>query len=104
VKVRGRILDAQDADVHREPEIERSAKRGLRQIGVDPDAGHLPERVHAGIGPARPRHGRRRTGDGLERTLDQLLDRNAARLPLPADVVRAVVLKNQLQITRAIRV
>ena len=52
---------------------------------------HLPQRVHAGIGPAGAVDDDRRALDAREGILEQPLDRHALGLPLPADVGGAVV-------------
>ncbi len=81
-----------------QPDVERALHRGRREIEIDVDAGHLAERVNAGVGaagagnrPDLPAVERR------ERLFDDLLNRETVDLPLPADVVRAVVGQREFQ-------
>jgi hypothetical protein len=92
------------ANVSWQDGVQRAGERHWIECAGKCSSRNLRERVNAGIGASRSVYRHTFGGDGRERILDEALDRRAAALPLPADVVRAVVLKNQLQITRAIRV
>src|SRR5262245_27548322 len=98
VKSRGRVDDAEHANVLRKPDVERPLHRRRGEIDVDVHARDLSERMHARIGPAGARD--RRSAPAVERRerlLDDLLNREAVELPLPADVVGAVVSNGELQ-------
>jgi hypothetical protein len=56
--------------------------------------GDLRARMHAAVGAAGAGHGDRFTGDGGERLLEDILDRAAAGLRLPAEKAAAVVLQS----------
>ena len=68
-------------------------------------AGHLPKRVHAGVGASRAVHGDRRALEARQRVFEQTLDRFALGLSLPADESRAVVASVSLsvQLSRRVR-
>jgi hypothetical protein len=57
---------------------------------------HLRERVHAGIGAAGAIDRCALAAEFLDRVFDDLLDRHALALALPADERRAVVLERDL--------
>ena len=63
----------------------------------DLHAGHLTERVDAGVGAPGAVHGDRRAFEARERILEQALDGVAFGLPLPADEARAVVGERELE-------
>ena len=56
---------------------------------------HLPQRVHAGVGPARNRHLDRCSEEGGQRPFDLLLNRPQARLIRPTRKSTAVVLQKE---------
>src|SRR6185436_4396748 len=97
VEIGRRVGDLEHADVFRQLGVEGTNERVDRVREADGSAGHLAERVHPGIGPARAV---RRDGTAFElreRVFEQPLYRLARRLALPADEPRAVVREGDLQ-------
>ena len=88
-----------DHDVARQASVQRSAESEWIQAGVGAEAGHLPQRVHAGIGAPRSRHWDGGTNDPDQRLLQEALDRQEAGLDLPAMIGRALIFQNQLEPT-----
>ncbi len=90
VEARRHLLDGQHAHVERQHGIHRPRERRALEHVDDHGARHLPHRVHAGVGPPRTMDGGQPVLDRRQRIFEQLLNRDAARLPLPSDVVGAV--------------
>ena len=90
-------LDRPDRDIRGQKSIEGSSPLGVGQGGVRREAGDLPERVHAGVGPSRSGDGDGRLSDLLDSPLDFGLDCLQARLNLPAVVPGAVVFEGQFE-------
>ena len=76
--------------------IDRVAQPVDAPVAREIDMRHLPERMHAGVGAARPMHdGARAAIDGDDGLFEALLYGNAIRLSLPADKRRAVIFDGQ---------
>src|SRR5207244_5759511 len=83
-----RNLDGlEDPDGQGQSPVEGPNDRLALDGTIDRDAGDLPTRVHAGIGAASPAHRHGPTRKLGARVLEDGLDRDSRRLPLPADVL-----------------
>ena len=91
MEVGGRLLDVRHPDVRRQARVEAARQTSDRMAAGHLRAGDLAERMDAGIGPPRAVHRHRRPFEPRQRVFEQALDRDAVRLPLPADEPRPVV-------------
>ena len=91
VESSGSLAYIQHADRGREQRVQSALEASWVDCRRGREAGDLPERVHAGIGPARANYPGGRPDNPLARSRDQSLNRRQGRLPLPAVKLRAVV-------------
>ena len=89
-------LHVRHAHVGRQDGVERATKRMFVETSLERDARHLRDGMNAGVGAPRPVHGNGFSLDRLEGGFKKSLDGAAGCLPLPANVVGAVVLNNEL--------
>ena len=97
VKPLGNFLDAQHADSRWQIGVERAQQRVRAYRVRQPHARDLAERMHAGVGTAGAVNGYGAPFEGLQRRLDQRLNRLRAGLPLPSGIAGAVVRQGQLE-------
>jgi hypothetical protein len=95
-----RFLGRHHRDRRRQEAVQPHAKSVERDGRLGHEAGHLPERVDAGVGPRRAHHRHRPAGHLRQRLLEVLLHRRPVVLPLPAAQVGAVVLDDALDRSR----
>src|SRR5262249_9549337 len=90
-----------DGDVARQQRIEPALKASHRNPAFGREAGHLPERMHAGVGATGAAHGELWLACHLAQLFfERLLDGGRIALALPSAVGGAVVLERQLEGTR----
>ena len=97
VELCGDRVRRQHPDVGGKPRVQRPHQRVGLDRALERKRGDLAQRVHARVGPAGAGDADIAAIELAKRVLDQPLDRRARRLPLPADVVRAVVGEGDLE-------
>jgi len=94
VETAGRLAHVEDADVAREPRVERAVDRLRCQRGGRRQRRRLAEGVHPGVG-ARGADDARGRVEGVRGAQQRALDGRARGLHLPAAVLGAVVRQHQ---------
>ena len=97
MKRRRHFLGRHDSHVVRQTGVERAHEDIGGEDAAQREAGHLPEGVDAGIGPARAGHGHFVLVELAQRVLEQSLNGGAGGLPLPADKAAAVIRDGDLE-------
>ena len=98
VEARGHRLDAEDADARGQRAVERAVKVRGRDGRGEREAGHLRQRMDAGVGAPRPLGQHRLPGNVRNGLCQRALNRGKLRLDLPAVKGRAVVGKDGLPV------
>jgi hypothetical protein len=97
MEVRRRLLDAGDANDLRQLGVEGADDRTRVLTEGHADARDLAEGVDSSISAAGAMHLHRSALEPRQRVLEQALNGRPLRLPLPADKLRPVIGKGQLE-------